>query len=100
MAYKLEFPSTSHTHPIFHAKHLGPPIPVQPSLPDDDFTIIKELEAILQRCMVPRDNKVVTEVLVNGENLIVLQPLWEPYWDLVRCFPYLTLRQGQIRWRM
>jgi hypothetical protein len=52
MAYKLELPTSSRVHPVFHAsclkKVIGDKIPVQTILPelDEEGKIILELEAI------------------------------------------------------
>ena len=83
MAYKLELPTASQVHPIFHVsclkKVIGDKIPVQTILPelDDEGKIILEPEAIKEeRTRHPR-NRSILEYLIKWKNLPAEDLTWE-----------------------
>ncbi|GMJ07956.1 hypothetical protein HRI_004464800 [Hibiscus trionum] len=93
VAYKLQLPVGSKVHPTFHVsqlkKHIGSAI-VQSDLPvlGPDGTIIKEPVKILDRRMVKRGNRAVTEVLVEWTNSFPEDATWELYHKLKLDFPH------------
>ena len=95
VAYKLDLPAEARIHPVFHVsqlkKKLGITIQVQNQLPSHNIEVIKEPEAILERRMVNRLGKAVTEVLVKWKQLPIDDASWENYWGLVKRFPTFDL---------
>jgi len=95
VAYKLELPTEARIHPVFHVsqlkKKLGKLIQVQNQMPSHNIEVIKEPEVILERRMVNRLGKAVSEVLVKWKQLPVDDASWENYWELVKKFPAFDL---------
>jgi hypothetical protein len=83
MAYKLELPSSSRVHPVFHVsclkKVIGEKIPVQTIFPklDEEGKIILETEAITDtRIRQPR-NRSISEYLIKWRKLLAEDSTWE-----------------------
>ena len=91
-AYKLELPSTSSIHNVFHVSQLklcpNPPSSA-PTLPQylNDVGIDKEPELILEKKMVNRQNRPVTKLLVQWKGSTPQQATWEFYQDFIAKFP-------------
>ena len=92
VAYKLDLPSESKVHPVFHVsqlkKHIGHH-PVQSQLPllDVDGVISKEPIAILDRRIGKKRGHAVTEVLIQWSNCFPKDGTWESLFELQRQFP-------------
>ena len=92
VAYKLLLLSGSKIHPTFHVsqlkKHVGN-ISVSSQLPmvGEDGTLAKEPVRIIERRMVNRGNKDVTEVLVQLTNSFPEDATWEVLFELHKRFP-------------
>lgn len=90
-AYKLELPSTSSIHNVFHVSQLklcpNPPSST-PTLPQylNNVGTDKEPELILEKKMVNRQNKPVTKVLVQWKGSTPQQATWEFYQDFIAKF--------------
>ncbi|GMJ15287.1 hypothetical protein HRI_005197900 [Hibiscus trionum] len=75
VAYQLQLPDTSRIHPVFHVsllkRKIGPT--VQPSLDPPDVHDDRQLKVYplqaLDKCMVKRNNIVVTQILVQWANM-------------------------------
>ena len=77
-------------------RKLGNTIQVQNQMPSHNVEVIKEPEAILERRMVSRLGKAVTEVLVKWKQLPISDASWESYWGLVKKFPTFDLEARSI----
>ncbi|KAL4312283.1 hypothetical protein GQ457_01G050680 [Hibiscus cannabinus] len=92
VAYKLQLPSGSKVHPIFHVsqlkKHIGSAL-YQSGLPivGSDGTINKEPMKILDRRIGKKGNKSVTEVLVEWSNSFPEDATWEVLQKLQMDYP-------------
>jgi hypothetical protein len=79
VAYKLLLPEDCQLHPILHVsqlkKHLGPTAVPTPDLPliDEKGTIKVAPEAILNRRLIPRNNELVVQWLIQWMNLTALK---------------------------
>ena len=75
MAYRLCLPSDSLLHPVFHVstlkKKVGDHITPLSTLPPVDLQgeLRPQLEKILERRSVEKDNRVVVEVLVQWQGI-------------------------------
>lgn len=93
VAYRLQLPSSTQVHPVFHVSELKPFIPKYtpvfdelPSVPDLAAAAI-EPEDILERRLVRSGNAAATQVLIKWRGLIKEQATWEDY-DLLKLrFP-------------
>ena len=82
MDYKLELPTTSRVHPVFHVsclkKEIGDKIPIQTILPEfDERKVILEPKKISETRTKQLRNRVITEYLVKWKNLLVEDSTWE-----------------------
>ena len=105
VAYKLELPSAAKIHPIFHVsylkKHMGKML-TQFQLPllDNDEVLAKEPIAVLDRRMVKRRGRAVTEVLVHWSNYFLEDTTWECLYDLKQQFlSFDSWRHGSFEGR-
>ncbi|KAL9459691.1 hypothetical protein AB3S75_002985 [Citrus x aurantiifolia] len=88
VAYKLQLPAGSTIHSIFHVSYLkkklgswSSSIP-HISLVDADRRFRIEPVAVLDRCMVKKNNKAITQVLVQWSNACPEDAMWETMYDL------------------
>ncbi|KAJ0976176.1 hypothetical protein J5N97_018141 [Dioscorea zingiberensis] len=91
VAYKLELPPSAAIHPVFHVSLLKKALPtaeVAAELPSTSLppTAIKPL-AILNRKMVRRNNRAITQWLIHWENSPPSEATWESTEDLQLRFP-------------
>jgi hypothetical protein len=83
MAYKLELPSSSCIHPVFHVsclkKVIGDKLPVQTILPelDEEGKIILEPEEIIDTKIRQLRNRSISEYLIKWKNLPAEDSTWE-----------------------
>ncbi len=95
VAYRLRLPEGSKVHPVFHVYVLkrSPPegVPASDAAPTtgDEGQPLAELREILDRRLVRRGNKAITQVKVSWSNLPEDRTTWEDYWVLREQFPNL-----------
>jgi hypothetical protein len=83
MAYKLELPTSSRVHPVFHVpclkKVIGDKIPVQNILPklDEEGKIILEPEAITNTRIHQLRNRSISKYLIKWRKLLAEDYAWE-----------------------
>jgi len=83
MEYKLELPSSSCIHPVFHVsclkKVIGDKLPVQTILPelDEEGKIILEPEEIIDTRIRQLRNRSISEYLIKWKNLPAEDSTWE-----------------------
>eukprot|EP00253_Pinus_taeda_P011542 PITA_11542 len=83
MAYKLELPTASQVHPVFHVsclkKVIYDKLPVQTILPeiDEEGKIILEPEAVIETRTRQLRNRSISEYLMKWKNLSVEDTTWE-----------------------
>jgi hypothetical protein len=93
LAYKLLLPDGVNIHPVFHVsqlkKHLGSRAVPQADLPlvDDDGRIKTEPLQVLQTISLPRNNVLVTQWLIEWENLAPADASWEDANFIKKVFP-------------
>jgi hypothetical protein len=97
VAYKLQLPSGTKLHDVFHVnqlkKHLGPAAVPNPNLPllTSDGKIKTFPLAVLQRRQVPRSagsyDVAVVQWLIHWENLSVEEATWEDAKFIQATFP-------------
>ncbi|CAM8983892.1 unnamed protein product [Rhodiola kirilowii] len=91
VAYKLQLPSSSRIHPVFHVsqlkKHVGGAVTAfaLPSVMPELF--VKHPAAILERKVVNRQGRAATKVLVQWENQPIEEATWEFLFELQKKFP-------------
>ncbi|KAA8519441.1 hypothetical protein F0562_013684 [Nyssa sinensis] len=94
VAYKLDLPSSSKLHPVFHVSLLKPKLGqgtvVQPSLPptSPDGQLQLEPIAILDRKLIKKHDRPFTMVLVQWSNSIPEDATWESWYSLQQRFPH------------
>ena len=83
MAYKLELPTSSRVHPLFHVscltKVIGDKIPVETILLelDEEGKIILEPEAVTETRTLQLRNRSISEYLIKWKNLPTEDSTWE-----------------------
>jgi hypothetical protein len=96
VAYRLDLPSSTQIHPFFHVSCLklkvGHNITVLPTLPPVDChaELKPELETLLSRWVVKRQNRAVTEVLVRWKGALPEDDSWELLHRLQEQYPHLA----------
>jgi hypothetical protein len=94
LAYKLLLPDDVNIHPVFHVsqlkKHLGPNAVPQPGLPliSSDGKIKTEPLQVLETRSLPRNRVLVTQWLVEWENLAPTDASWEDANFIKKVFPH------------
>ena len=93
VAYKLLLPEGCLLHPVFHVsqlkKHIGPHAVPTKHLPliDDQGNIKVAPVYILERRLIPRNNKLVVQLLIQLSNLAPTQATWEDADFIRKVFP-------------
>ena len=91
VAYRLDLPSNSQLHPVFHVSQLKEKIGHHSrkgtQLPVPNHTSTMEPLEILARRMVRRGNRPATQVLVHWSNSFPEDATWEYLFDLQQRFP-------------
>ena len=99
VAYKLELPSNSRIHPVFHVsllkEKLGTKVFAQPQLPitmgDQDELLVRPQAVLDQRT---RRNRI--EVLVHWQGLPTSDATWEDLTAMKLQFPQYTLEDKDL----
>lgn len=89
-AYKLQLPSSSAIHPVFHVSQLKKMVgeaPVTSVLPDDSVQM-QVPEKILQRRLRSRGLRTIPQVLVKWSSLPASLATWEDQEALQQQFPF------------
>ncbi|GJU05605.1 retrotransposable element Tf2 [Tanacetum coccineum] len=92
VAYRLELPSSSQIHPLFHISQLKKchgkdhSVGVLPQFREDGLLEYKPM-AILERRLGKVNNKPIMFVLIQWTNKPVEEATWEIYGDLITRFP-------------
>ena len=100
MAYKLDLPSSSRVHTVFHVsclkKVIGDKIPVQTILPelDEEGKIILEPEAITDTRIHQIRNRSISEYLIKWRKLPTEDSTWEDE-SFIHKHPELLKHYGQ-----
>jgi hypothetical protein len=110
MAYKLELPTSSRVHPVFHVsclkKVIGNKIPVQTIFPelDEEGKIILEPEAITDTRIRQLRNRSISEYLIKWRKLPAEDSTWEDesfiqkHPELLkRCRQHLSQGEGHVK---
>lgn len=102
VAYKLELPLDSQSHPIFFVsclkKRIGEAMEPQLELPpaQGDGCLQLETIAILDRRMVKRYNRPATQMLVHSSNSFPEDATWEDLYKLQQCFQTSSLKDKAL----
>jgi hypothetical protein len=91
-AYKLLLPEGCQLHDTFHVsqlkQHLGPQAVPNKELPLwMQKALSKSHEALLQRCMIPRNNESAVQWLIQWVNLQETEATWEDVNFIHKIFP-------------
>ena len=92
-AYRLDIPTTSQIHPVFHVSQLKPFTPdytlVLSELPNIADLDVKDLipEAVLQRRLVKKGVKAIPQALIKWSTLPPQMATWEDWYVLQARFP-------------
>lgn len=91
VAYRLELPSSSQIHPVFHVSQLKILVgnvttfsQLPTILPD---VMARELVRILERKMVNRQGRAATKVLIQWSNESEEEATWVFLFDIQKRFP-------------
>ncbi|KAJ3707248.1 hypothetical protein LUZ61_010953 [Rhynchospora tenuis] len=101
VAYKLDLPSGSQIHPVFHVSQLKPKIGtgkiVVPDLPLIGSTASTTLvpESILARRMVKKANAAAAQLLIKWKNQMAENATWEDYESLSKRYPQFILEDKE-----
>ncbi|KAK4391075.1 hypothetical protein Sango_2170800 [Sesamum angolense] len=93
IAYKLELPERTRIHLVFHVSQLKKKTgssscaPYLPTTFTAQGHVILKPETVLDRCLVKRNNKPITQVLVKWYNAPSEESSWENLYDLQARFP-------------
>lgn len=93
LSYKLLLPEGVNIHPVFHVsqlkKHLGSHAVLEPGLPlvGDDGRIKTEPLNVLETRSLPRNKVLVTQWLVEWQNLPATDASWEDANFIKKVFP-------------
>ena len=92
VAYKLELPTGSKVHPVFHVsqlkRHVGPSdSQTQLPLMDDTGVLMKEPISILDRRIVNQGGRAATEILVHWRNTFPKDATQELFSKFQQQFP-------------
>jgi hypothetical protein len=96
VAYKLALPIDARIHPVFHVsclkQKLGLHSTALPALPPVDVhgELQPEPKAILDRRLVNRKGRAITEVLVRWKSATTEYDSWENLWKLQSQYPHLA----------
>ena len=86
MDYKLDLPSSSRVHPVFHVswlkKLIGNKIPIKTIFPifselDEEGQVILKPEQIMETRTKQLHNRAITEYLIKWKNLSIENSTWE-----------------------
>jgi hypothetical protein len=110
MAYKLEFPTSSRVHPVFHVsclkKVIGDKIPIQTIFPelDEEGKIVLEPEAITNTRICQLRNRSISEYLIKWRKLLAEDSTWEDesfiqkHLELLKhCRQHLSQGEGHVK---
>ena len=95
MSYKLDLPSESRIHPVFHVSclklKLGQHVTPLPTLPpvDESGQVFTEPVVVLQKRTKSLRSRVITEVLVQWSGASLDDVTWESLHQLQLSFPHL-----------
>ncbi|XP_071704330.1 uncharacterized protein [Rutidosis leptorrhynchoides] len=93
VAYKLQLPSTSRIHSVFHVSQLKPYkglyTPVMGWLPqvNEEGLLALVPHKILDRKLVKKNNRGVVYALIQWQNGSADDATWEPLDDIIKSFP-------------
>ena len=96
VAYKLQLPSHSKIHPVFHVSQLKKKVgsrPTSSTLPevDDQGLVAAEPVAVLDRRLGKVGNSAAVYVLIQWSHAPKEEATWELYSDIERRFPQFQL---------
>ena len=95
VAYKLDLPNGARIHPVVHVsrlkKKVGTKAHIQATLPsvNEDGQVQLEPVAILDRRMTKKNNRSITQVLIQWSNSFPEDATWENWYDILQRFPTL-----------
>lgn len=92
VAYTLQLPAGSRVHPTFHVSLLKlcpDPTATQVPLPNDvtDLNNPKEPFAVLDRRVVQRHHRPLTQVLIHWTGGLPEEAMWESWEEVTKLFP-------------
>jgi len=96
VAYKLALPAEARIHPVFHVSYLkkklgqsSSPISTLPPV-DAAGELCPEPDHIVDRRLIKKHGRAVTEVLIRWKGATSKNDLWELLWTLQSQFPHLV----------
>lgn len=93
VAYRLLLPTGALLHPVFHVSQLkkkvgdGVVTQIDPPLIGLEGQILAELALVLGKRPVKKNNRAVTEILIQWANFPVEEASWEDYYHIKAQFP-------------